>query len=138
MVQLILLSKLVRSNIATPLATKFCWKPGPVGRGSNAIKAADALDIRFAGMMFPGNAVRNAGSGLDAGSKIHPATGVTLQLVPAGIKEEKSTPFGPGRSTAGARLTTLIREVLFLVVRSRSEKKNNLFVTIGPPIAYPY
>ena len=50
----------------------------------------EAGSILFAGMMLPGNAKRPVPFAFPVfGSKMHPATGVTLQFVPAGIADEK-------------------------------------------------
>src|SRR3954449_2408032 len=89
---------------------------------------AAAGSIRWAGMTLPGNAVRSAGFGLEAGSYI---------LVPVALKL-------PPRISAVGMVRNFGGEPCRTVVRSQSTKKKSLFLPLkslgihtGPPNATP-
>ena len=107
---------LVRLNEATPVLAKLLVKPGPVGSGRRLISSKAAISIRLAGIILPGKGVRRRGSGFDAGSKI-------VAPVPAKL----TFPLASGRRLAGA-MVLVVPAAFRCVVRSRSVKKNSLFL----------
>src|SRR6266851_2770071 len=105
-----------------------------LGAGIREAIFAAAGSIRFAGILFPGNAVRFLPSAVPVfGSNMHPAIGVTLQFVPVGIKDEKS----PFRIERGATLLDVPPAVRILVP-SYAPKKKSLSFLMGPPKVPPY
>src|SRR5689334_4292305 len=115
---------LVRLNEPMPVAAKLFWTPGIFGSGRRFKISSEAMSIRFAGMVLLGNGLRNLGSALDSGSK-------TVMPVPVKL----TLPFASGRRLAPATLN--VPPAAFrCVVRSRSVKKNSLFLPFqifGPP-----
>ena len=118
---------LLRLNEAVPFVRKLLTKPGRFGSGSRLMSSRAAMSMRFAGIVLFGKGVRSAGFGLESGSK--------MVAPPSAAVGKRTLPCASGRRLAGARLTLLSRERFRRVVRSKSVKKNSLFLMIGPPTA---
>src|SRR6185295_13097323 len=114
----------VRLNEPMPVAAKLFWMPGTFGSGKRFKISSDAMSMRFAGIVLLGKGVRNLGSGFDNGSK-------TVMPVPVKF----TLPLASGRRLAPATLNVPPAAFRW-VVRSRSVKKNSLFLPLqvfGPP-----
>src|SRR5215475_8782639 len=114
----------VRLNSPVPVLAKLFVNPGPVGAGRRLISSRAAISIRFAGITLPGKGVRRRGSGFDDGSKI---------MVP--VPTKLTFPLASGRRLKGA-IVLVVPAAFRCVVRSRSVKKNSLFLPFqiaGPP-----
>src|SRR5215216_1906740 len=114
----------VRLNSPVPAVAKLFVKPGWFGKGKRLMISRAATSILFAGIVLFGKGVRNAGFGLEAGSKT---------VMPAPVKF--TLPCASGRKVAGATLA-VVPAAFRCVVRSRSVKKQSLFLpnhADGPP-----
>src|SRR5260370_33303796 len=100
-----------------------------LGAGIREAIFAAAGSIRFAGILFPGNAVRFLPSAVPVfGSNMHPAIGVTLQFGPVGIKDEKS----PFRIERGPTLLDVPPPVRILVPSEAPNRRSWSFC-VGTP-----
>src|SRR5262245_57740843 len=112
---------LLRLNWPTPVVGKLLWKPVRIGCGRRFMISIAARSIRFAGIVLLGKGLRALGSGFpgfDAGS--YTVIGVPVKL---------TLPLASGRRLAGA--TVAVPPAAFrCVVRSRSVKKNSLFLPL--------
>src|SRR5262245_22922862 len=109
---------LVRLNWPTPVDAKLFVLPDRFGAGRRLMSSSAAMSIRFPGTVLLVKAVRSAGLGFDAGS---------YTVIPVPVKF--TLPLASGRRAAGATLN--VPPAAFrCVVRSRSVKKNSLFLPL--------
>src|SRR5215470_9407694 len=110
---------LVRLKLPTPVGVKLFVKPARLGNGSRFKISTAAKSIRLAGIVLLGKGVRRRGSAFDAGSNI-------VAPVPAKL----TLPLASGRRLAGATVNVPPPAKFRCVVRSRSVKKNSLFLPL--------